>query len=419
MSCNGSCTDCNSCDTESLKERFNSIKTSYSNYDLSDFQYDFETYSRPYAMLLGLTSDCNLACKYCFVKQKPEYMTYEIAEQSIEWLKENYKAKNKDGKLDIVFFGGEPLLCYDDIIVPIVNKYKDIATFSITTNGVLLDEDKVDFFYKNNISILLSFDGVKQVQNSQRVGKNIDSYSVVINNIPYLLLRIPDTTMRATLTKDSLPYLYDTVLLAEELGFKTISFVPNAYEDWTETEEIIYEQQLMKIGLHIYKSFFKNKTAIKVNPIIDYYNKIATSIDKGLYFNNHLFRCGLGTTSCAITPDGKIIPCQEKISNPTYILGDIWNGIDPVSHKKFLNDYIDNLNNLTCTLRCSTLKECLHCISTICPSRLEDLNYKLSTPTCIFNRVTLRIANRLNLICYQSLNPFMSAYFNEQEENNG
>ena len=56
-----------------------------------------------------------------------------------------------------------------------------------------------------------------------------------------MLLRIPDTTMRATLTKDSLPYLYDTVLLAEELGFKTISFVPNAYEDWTETEEIIYE----------------------------------------------------------------------------------------------------------------------------------------------------------------------------------
>lgn len=413
MSCNGSCADCSSCNLKSREERFNSIKTLYSDQDLNNFQYDFETYSRPYAMLLGLTSDCNLACKYCFVKQKPEYMTYEIAEQSIEWLKENYKIKNKDGKLDIVFFGGEPLLCYDDIIVPIVNKYKDIATFSITTNGILLDEDKVDFLYKNNISVLLSFDGVKKVQNTQRAGKNIDSYRTVINNIPYLLLRIPDTTMRTTLTKDSLPYLYDTVLLAEELGFKSISFVPNAYENWTEKDEIIYEQQLTKIGLHIYKGFFNKKRTIKVMPIINSYNKISTSMDSGLYFNNHLFRCGLGTTSCAITPDGKIIPCQEKISNPTYILGDVWNGIDSNLHSKFLNDYIEKLNNFTCNLRCSTLKECLHCISTICPSRLEDLNYKFSTPTCIFNRVTLRIANRLSLICYQNINPLMSLYFNE------
>lgn len=417
MSCSGNCIDCSSCGTESREERFNSIKTTYSSQDLSNFEYEFETYSRPYAMLLGLTNDCNLACNYCFVKQKPEYMTYDIAERSIEWLKENYKAKNKEGKLDIVFFGGEPLLCYEDIIVPIVNKYKDIATFSITTNGVLLDEDKVDFFYKNNISVLLSFDGIKKVQNSQRIGKNIDSYATVLNNIPYLLLRLPNTTMRATLTKNSLPYLYDTVLLAEELGFKIISFVPNAYEDWNEEDEIIYEQQLTKVGLHIYKSFFNRKKAIKVNPIIESYKKITSSLDNGLYFNNHLFRCGLGTTSCAITPNGSIIPCQEKISNPTYILGDIYNGINPELHNKFLSDYIKNLNNLTCNIRCSTLKECLHCISTICPSRLEDLNYNLSTSTCVFNRVTLRVANRLHLICYQRIDPVMSLYFNEQEEN--
>jgi uncharacterized protein len=414
MSCNGNCSSCSSKD---LEERFNTIKNSHLGENLTNFSYDFEKYSRPYAMLLGLTNDCNLACKYCFVKQKPDYMTYEIAEQAIEWMKENYQARNKTDKLDIVFFGGEPLLQYDEVIVPIVNKYKDIASFSITTNGVLLDEDKVDFFYKNNISVLLSFDGVKKVQNNQRVGKNIDSFQTVLNNIPYLLLRLPNTTMRATLTKESLPYLYDSVLMAEELGFRTIAFVPNAYETWGVEEEIIYEQQLTKIGLHIYKSFFNNTRAIQVKPLIDSFKKISSSLKHGLYFNNHLFRCGLGTTSCAITPDGSIIPCQEKISNPTTILGDVWNGIQPELHEKFLNNYIQELNNFTCSLHLSTTKECLHCISTICPSRLEDLNYKFSTPTCIFNRITLRVANRLHMLCYQRLNPIMSLYFNEEEEN--
>ena len=72
-------------------------------------------------MLLGLTDNCNLACSYCFVKQKPLEMTYEIAEKSVEWLLSNH---SNDSTPLVTFFGGEPLLKYDYIIVPIVEKYK-------------------------------------------------------------------------------------------------------------------------------------------------------------------------------------------------------------------------------------------------------------------------------------------------------
>ncbi|MGN1326575.1 MAG: hypothetical protein ACI4VQ_00590 [Clostridia bacterium] len=63
--------------------------------------------------------------------------------------------------MSVNFFGGEPLLCFDSLIKPLVEKYKDIVSFGITTNGVLLDEDIVDFFYENNIQLLLSFDGIE------------------------------------------------------------------------------------------------------------------------------------------------------------------------------------------------------------------------------------------------------------------
>lgn len=408
-SCN---TNCSLCSEESRIKRFNSIKEQFQAIDLNQFKYDFEIYSRPYSILLGLTSDCNLKCTYCFVDQKPKYMSYETAEKAVEWLKENYKARNKKEKLNIIFFGGEPLLCYDSVIVPLVEKYKNEAEFSITTNGFLLDEDKVDFFYKNNVDILLSCDGIKQVQNSQRPAKIGDSFNTVIRNIPYLLLRKPDTTMRATITKDSLPYLYDTVKMAEEMGFKNISFCPNAFENWTLEDEIIYEEQMTKIGLHIYKSFFNNhKEVIKIEPLIKSYNKIDASLSNNLKYNNNLLRCGLGTTTCAITPDGNIVPCQEKISNPTFILGNIFEGISAESHKKYLEWYIDKLNNYVCDRLCATTKECVHCLSDICPSRMEDLNFQKSTSECIYNRINLRIANRLFKLCSFNLNPWSNLYF--------
>ena len=187
-------------------------------------------------MLLSLTNRCNLSCEYCFVKQNPQDMTLEIAEKAIAILLDNCKLKNEKPRIN--FFGGEPLLKYEELIIPIVEKYHQQISFGITTNGILLNEDVVDFFYKYGVKVLLSFDGVPEVQNKQRS----NSYSQVLNNIPYLLFRLPNTAMRSTVTKYSIPYLYDTVLMAEECGFKKISFCPNAYEDWDkEIENIMYE----------------------------------------------------------------------------------------------------------------------------------------------------------------------------------
>ena len=115
--------------------------------------------------------------------------------------------------------------------------------------------------------------------------------------------------MRATVTQHSIPYLYETVLMAEELGFKKISFCPNAYEDWDKEIENVLYKQWKKIGHHIYKSLMQNKPVILVDPILKFYNNTNLALKEELFFNNRIDRCGLGTNTCAITPNGEIVPC--------------------------------------------------------------------------------------------------------------
>jgi uncharacterized protein len=407
------CDTCLLCTKESRLQAFNNIKNKFSAE--KNFQYNPAEDSYPETMLLGLTNRCNLSCPYCFVHQNQTDMTLEVAEQAIKWLKSNHQKRNFQDRMGVTFFGGEPLLMYNEIIVPLVEKYSSEIDFTITTNGVLLDEDKVDFFRKYRIQPLLSFDGVPEVQNSQRPGKNCNSFNEVLNNIPYLLLRLPDTVMRATITKDSIPYLYDTVIMAEQLNFKKIVFCPNAYEDWdSETEKELFNQ-FNKIGLYIYKNLRENNfDTIRVDPICARYSDIMSMSKNSLYFNNHLHRCGLGTTTCAITPTGDIVPCQEKISNPTTILGNIWDGIDFTKHEEYLRNYFERVNSLKCDKECSD-REKLVCLSDICPSRLEDLNYTFSTSQCAFIRTALKVAGRLHFLCSNSVFPHIREYFGEED----
>lgn len=401
MSCEVGCANCSK---ETRAKAFNEFKESYQA--LTSFSYNYNTYSRPTTMLLGVTNRCNLACPYCFTSPNDLDMTIDVAEAAIKWLVGNCQIK--DIQPSVNFFGGEPLLMFDEIIKPIVEKYSPEIAFGITTNGVLLDEDKVDFFNKYNVNVLLSFDGVKEVQDNQRS----QSYDKVLNNIPYLLLRLPETVMRSTLTKTSIPYIYDSVLMAEELGFQKITFCPNAFEDWDkETEEILY-RQWMKVGNHIYNNLAFNQESIFVDPLNKFYSDVNLALKDELKFNNDLLRCGLGTTTCAITPTGDIVPCQEKITCPTIVLGNVITGIDKETHKNFLVNYFNKINSITCNKGCDD-KAKLVCLSDICPSRMEDLNYNFSTASCAYYRTAVKVANRLHFLCSNSPKNYIQEYFQE------
>ena len=110
MSCNNGCENC----TNELRSAvFNAFKDKYQA--ISSFRYSGLEHSHPTTMLLSVTNQCNLKCNYCFVKQNPEEMTLDIAEQAIKWLSINSELKNIP--MSVNFFGGEPLLKFNDIII--------------------------------------------------------------------------------------------------------------------------------------------------------------------------------------------------------------------------------------------------------------------------------------------------------------
>lgn len=381
-----------------------------------EFIYEEDKYSLPTGVVAGITLKCNLACPYCFVTQDNVDMSYETAEQTAEWLLSNYKKQGIDArqnKAQFFFFGGEPLIRFDDIIVPLVEKYNDRVSFGITTNGVLLDEDKVDFFKKYDIAPLLSFDGVPEVQNIQRpMYGGGASFDKVLKNIPYLLLRFPETVMRATITKDSIKHMYDSYCLGAELGFKHIGFYPNAFEDWGDEEQKELRLQLDKIAISVYKRLVEPKYDFP--PFISFMVEepdILEAYSRGnLPFNNRLLRCGLGTTGIGVMPNGDLIPCHEKVGNPIYIIGNVRDGINPAKHKQFLEDYFNGVSN--CTLARPTSQKIANILLyNTCPSRLEDINYEMKTSLIVFEEEIARVGEKMRQLCYNNINPRMQQYF--------
>lgn len=373
------------------------------------FSYNKEIYSKPTNVVLGLTARCNLSCPYCFVNQHNQDMDLETARNAIQIVLKN--GKEQGIRPQVIFFGGEPLLKFEEIIVPITEEFYKEVDFGITTNGVLLDEDKVDFFYQHSICPLLSFDGVKIVQDSQRPGKNFSSFDKIVRNIPYFLFRFPEGVMRATITKASIPHLYESFCWAEEIGFLKTAWCVNSYEEWSEEDANIFQEEIDKISIHVYEKLLKGERAVEVRFLQSAVESLEKYYTSGLKFNNAMKRCGLASTTFSVCPNGDIAPCQEKISCPTWIVGNVNNGgIDCKKHEEFLNWYWNKIHTLTCKKDCP-INVRAFCLSNTCPSRLEDQDFKMSSSHCWSTKKMYMAAERLRMLSYGSIIPTVNRYF--------
>lgn len=317
-----------------------------------------ESYKYATNAVLMLTNNCNLKCRYCFVEQHPENMTLQTAIDAIECLIKNYhklyelNQPPKNNIISVTFFGGEPMLRYKEIIVPIIeyiydNNYQDLFIFSITTNGTLLNKDIIDFLISHKTTIMISCDGVKEAQDYNRPFKNSDksSYDAIINNLTYLTSQQQHTIFRPTLIPDTVHTLFDTYLFAERLGCDQFFTMPNHREIWPLEKVEILKDQLGKI-CHYSLNQFKNG----ITPM--YFGPLNAGFTNILYQDimdnssvpefNTIKRCGLGIDTWAIGVDGKIYGCQEQPSKDEkniFLIGNIWDGIDVIKHINLLETY--------------------------------------------------------------------------------
>ena len=358
-------------------------------------EYIIQEHSLPTCFCLNITDDCNLACKYCFVQQKPHYMSLETGKDAIDYIMSNHKKKEEFfpqaedlGIPNVSFFGGEPSLLFDSLIIPLVlyaeEKYPNQITFDITTNGTLLNEERLKFLKSHNMHLLLSIDGDEKTQNYNRPCKNgAPSFPLIEKNIPLILKYFPETTFRATINQDTCDSLFDSYIFAIKKGFKHIFFCPNARDTWTEENKQKLKKEVEKIFTYITFSFMNNEMPIQCSPIDTTFQKILKHDLQIFYKENEIlnpnrypFRCGLGTTSASIGYDGKIFACQEQDSRDTrdyFYIGNIYDGIDIQKHSQILNDY-----TAAKQIFCENKSLCEHCklrntcVEDFCPSVSHD-----------------------------------------------
>ena len=318
-------------------------------------------------------------------------MTYNVAKDAVDWLIKNKRWKNEHGfpneKVEIIYFGGEPTLLWDEIIMPLTqyafDTYPNEIHFNITTNGTLLNEERIRFMAKYDIYPLLSIDGAPETQNYNRPCHNSNqlSFDLVKDNIPILLKYFPNTTFRSTINERTVAHTFENYIFAQYMGFKNIYMMPNGRAHWSEENLTTLKEEFKRIYMYIITCFEEGHyPPIAFSPINDSFRRIKEYNMEILYpkqHENNVKRCGLGTVMGSIGYNGNIYGCQEQDSKEKeskFYLGNIYQGgIDKNKHEKFFRDFYDS--NYSCEIKeyCDTCPLALLCHGLNCPSTSYDL----------------------------------------------
>lgn len=349
----------------------------------NQFEYK-EEYRYPYRLCLNLTDACNLACQYCFVEQNPHYMNFTIAKDAVDYALNNLKKQNKQDTVLITYFGGEPTLMWDEIIVPLTNYIRENdfpIELNMTTNGTLLNKERIQFLKDNKIHPLLSIDGDRKTQEYNRPchNHNQSSFDLVMKNVPELLKAFPNLTFRSTIYADTVEHTFENYVFAIEQGFHNIFMMPDSRHDWTKKQKDILCNEIDKIFMLNDNIFNKGIIPINFSTIQEMYIKaIYHNNQKDINIKRSVNRCGLGTSMAAVGWDGKIYGCQEQPSNFSenniFYIGDIYSGINKVKHINLLQEY--NRQGITRCENNDFCNSCLlrnECIGFNCPSTSYDL----------------------------------------------
>ena len=304
------------------------------------------------SLILSITDDCNLKCKYCFVQHKPIYMKYQTCIDAIEFLNNN---SNPDQDKYITFFGGEPTLLWDEIIVPSI-QYVEIKAmkikFNITTNGILLNEEKVEFLKQHNVNLLLSMDGDIITQDYNRPLKNgKSSFDILNKNLQIIKQYYPNLTIRGTIYPDTCQYLFKNIQFFINNHIHNLSFFPDEFSFWSSENIKVLKMELRKITLYYLKYFYDTKT-LHFTPYDSMLALLNESFEQPQKIKNckNCNQCGLGNYNLAVNTKGQLFTCQEltsyPIENNLYYIGDIYHTIDEQQIKNIQDQFFQNDINI-------------------------------------------------------------------------
>ncbi len=286
------------------------------------------------AMCLHVAHDCNLACKYCFASEgnyngHKEIMSYEVGKKAFDFLVANSGNRRN---LEVDFFGGEPLLNFEvvkklvDYARGLEKKHNKNFRFTITTNGVLLNEENTKYINENMVNVVLSVDGRKEVHDNMRPFRNKKgSYDMIMPKFKKLVenRKGKDYYVRGTFTANNLDFSEDVLHLSDE-GFKHISVEPVvgcSGESYAIVDE--HTDTLVKEYENLARKIIERKDAGKD---INFFH-FNIDLEGGPCIYKRLTGCGAGVEYVAVTPQGDIYPCHQFVGSDEFKIGDVDKGI--------------------------------------------------------------------------------------------
>ena len=297
------------------------------------------------ALCLHIAHDCNLACKYCFAEEgeyhgRRALMSFEVGKKALDFLVAN---SGNRVNLEVDFFGGEPLMNWD-VVKQLVAYGRSLEKlnnkkfrFTLTTNGVLLNDEVMEFVNKEMSNVVLSLDGGKEVNDRMRpfrTGKG--SYDLIVPKFQKLAESRNQTNyyIRGTFTRNNLDFSEDVKHFAD-LGFKQMSIEPVVGPE--EDPYSIREQDLPQIMEEYDKLALEYIDRYKKGNGFNFFH-FMIDLTQGPCVYKRLSGCGSGTEYLAVTPWGDFYPCHQFVGNEDFLMGNVDEGITkPELVKEFGN----------------------------------------------------------------------------------
>lgn len=356
---------------------------------------------------LCLTQDCTLRCHYCYMgKKTAQIMPVNVARQGLEICVQE-AARTGQG-LDISFFGGEPLLVWD--LLRYCHNYAHELEqqyplprpirYSVTTNGTLLSQEKIQYLAEHDFLVGLSLDGSPAMHDLNRcypygIGSHNDVAKALarLNNFPQMRKKII-----CVVSPNNVHLLDNGVAWLAAHTNTPFSLNIDYWSQWSDAQFDILRHQIFLVGTRILQSW-QNNTPIHLTNLED---KILRHI-----LPHNCQECLIGEKEIAITTDGDFYPCSRLIGNPSHCFGNVTKGIDRARQLALISQ---QGNNTAACRTCDWSHRCLNncgCTNYAASGKLNQVSPFL----CNTEQLLIQTADHIAETLYQKRNPAFLSYF--------
>lgn len=335
-----------------------------------------------YTLSLEIINECNLNCKYCYLgEKKNKKMTEDTAKSAMDIAIHEAKKQN-DKSLIVYFIGGEPVLAFDLLKFCVEYTIKKChengltPSFSTTTNGTLLDRDKINFLIKHTFDLKISIDGIEDSHDlNRKYYNNQGSYKDILSKLP-LIWEYEKATGKIchaanVITPNNCNLFYDNIRHLTDIGFRIVESAVDIYSEWSEENfDVICKQMEEAFANYCGRKSKGEKISWKY-----FEDRI-----ENLYTSVVFFGCKAGLISIYVTAEGNIYPCTEIDEN--VMIGNVFEGLDVGRIRSFVRcNHSENDECINCP-------EVSHCKACGCIMNNYELNKDFYKPIEISCKMT-------------------------------